>query len=132
MILSHFTFDKNLQSILKNGIVPGSRYDQMTEGCEVAWLTSATEPNWVPPYYTGPAHDCRIELVIPSNDRRLVRWEKWARRHAPDILDILVHCKCGFDHRPQIRSSWCFFGVVPTSMIRAVERPSRRRPHERR
>jgi len=63
-----------------------------------------------------------IGLVIPTRDRKLVHWGKWARRHRPDIVELLINCDCGINHRPCLNDHYCYFGVVPPSAFRDVYR----------
>jgi hypothetical protein len=62
----------------------------------------------------------RITVVIPSTDRRLVRWEKWMRRHCdPNLLRVADETakKGGFDWR----AWYVYFGAVPLSRFRLVD-----------
>jgi hypothetical protein len=115
MRLYHFTSFYNLknvgpENILAVGLKP-HRIDWggVCDDREGVWLTSD------PDYATGDAMsahaEVRITVVIPSTDRRLVRWEKWMRRHCdPDLLRVADETakKGGFDWR-----EWYVYFVTP-------------------
>ena len=57
-----------------------------------------------------------LTRVIPSTDRRLVRWVGWAREYDPDAYRIAVSLgHTGWE------AFYCYFGTVPVSYLRAVE-----------
>jgi hypothetical protein len=120
MILYHFTDFAYLETcgtILKEGLKPSvgkQGIDLPPHG--VVWLTASPTADWA-----DESPECRIRLAIPSHDRRLVKWDKWLRKHAPDVIEQLAQCDCGFDHDRSIRNNWCYFGNVPLGMFRAVE-----------
>jgi hypothetical protein len=118
MILYHFTdfwFLKNGGTILQEGLKAGPS-DESFPPTNVVWLTTSPVAVWAirPP-------ECRISVVIPSHDRRLVFWKRWAQKHRPDLLEKLAHCDCGIDHGPAIETNYCYFGSLPLTMFRAVE-----------
>jgi hypothetical protein len=135
MILYHFTDFSCLENggtILKEGLKPAT---DAIHGClpphGVVWLTTQEDYQWA----NGMASErdqCRIKLAIPSHDRRLVYWPKWMRKHAPDIIEMLRICNCGFDHAEQIATTYCYFGTVPLAYFREVEYadPVRRAAYE--
>jgi hypothetical protein len=66
------------------------------------------------------AEEARITVVIPSTDRRLVRWENWMRKHChPAIVRVADETakKIGIDWR----AWYVYFGAVPLSRFRVVD-----------
>jgi hypothetical protein len=119
MILHHFTHIERLDSILDGGLTPSIGAHTLPPR-NVVWLTSAETPNYLAAGARPPA--VRIKLVVPSRDRRLVKWDKWASRNEPHILDHLLNrCDCGFDHAPSVASTWIYFGGLPLTTFRTVE-----------
>src|SRR5262249_23140855 len=59
----------------------------------------------------------RITCIIPSTDRRLVSWKKYARKHlSADDNQKLIRAD-GSKHK----TWYLFFGTVPPEQFRAVE-----------
>jgi hypothetical protein len=124
MILYHFTdfcFLEAEGTILKEGLKPSeSGKNGMLPPYGVVWFTTEEDYRW----HKGLASEtdqCRIKLVIPSTDKRLVYWPKWARKHAPDIIEKLLKCDCGLNHRRQVETTYCYFGTVPLFYFREIE-----------
>src|SRR3954447_26052018 len=89
MKLYHFTeikFLKEEGTILKEGLKSSTQYpaadDPPPHG--VVWFTSESDPVWW--WDDGRMNDCRITAIIPSTDKRLIRYEKWLRKHRPDFI----------------------------------------------
>jgi hypothetical protein len=142
MILYHFTdlcCLKNGGTILTEGLKPKSAAEQMANCVPpfgVVWLTTWTalaieETNLVPTDARGVAEpiwaermpEVRIQLAIPSSDRKLVNWEAWLRKHRPDILGaVLCFPDPEFDIRPRLKNYFVYFGTVPLKYFRAIER----------
>jgi hypothetical protein len=133
MFLYHFTTFGHLEvhgTILAEGLKPSPRSsldDNPPHG--VVWLTADSDSvcRW---YDNGPA-ECRIKIVIPSRDRRLLSYEKWIRKNwrtlpnteyvptvkvIEDRLDATSRTH-GYDWRDW----YVYFGDVTRSMIEAVE-----------
>jgi hypothetical protein len=61
----------------------------------------------------------RVTVVIPSTDRRLVRWLTWGRKYCePGLYDALAQ---GNRHK----TWWLYFGTVAPDQFRAIEVRSR-------
>jgi hypothetical protein len=123
MILYHFTpfyYLQNDGTILKEGLRPsdGAKHG-MLPPVGVVWLTTEEDYQWHE-RKSSELDQCRIRLAIPSHDRRLVHWPKWLRKHAPDIIDMLARCDCGYDHREAMNTTYCYFGTVPLFYFREV------------
>ena len=57
----------------------------------------------------------RITVVIPSSDRRLVRWLTWGHKHCePGFYDALAK---GNHHK----TWWLYFGIVAPDQFRAID-----------
>src|SRR5205823_2795201 len=64
--------------------------------------------------------ECRVKVVIRSSDKRLMRYEAWARKHlSREVIEVIVDTtrKTGV----RWRSWYVYFGAVPLSSIRAIE-----------
>jgi len=117
MILYHFTHQRLLPEITAKGLLP---YRGDVEPHDVVWLT--TNPDtihacdesgniWVQPY------DCRLTLVIPLHERRLVNWGRWLRKHRPEKIPyILANSYIRADAHLRV---YCYSGVL--NRFRAVE-----------
>jgi hypothetical protein len=112
-------------SILVDGLQPG-RGDGDFDGYlaralpPCVWLTD--DPH-MPRIFCSDG-DFRVQVVIPSTDRRLASWPRYVRKYAPD------------DRRKNFRNTvrevpgagaavprfWIYFGVIPVERIKAVER----------
>jgi hypothetical protein len=113
MILYHYTGYYELQNggtILKEGLRPGGA---VMPPHNVVWLTTRADQAGM----WDCDKECRITVVIPSTDRRLVRWQTWARKHAPELIRALVDKGV----TTPWRDDWCYFGDVPLERIRAIE-----------
>jgi hypothetical protein len=116
VILFHFTCCLDTGTILTEGLKPGNNGMSLPP-IDVVWLTTGGLECWA---IKAPL--AMIELVIPSRDRKLVHWGKWVRRHRPEIVECLMNCDCGVDHRPSLKEHYCYFGVIPPSAFRMVYR----------
>jgi hypothetical protein len=118
MLLYHFTHSESLEdeggTILDEGLKPSIPLNALPNSLPspsgVVWLTASEDYLWFP--YGWPK-DCRLTLDIPSAHERLVRWEDWAREHAPDALKRYKSDAPG--------SFYCFFGLLSWRYIIAVE-----------
>jgi len=84
----------------------------------VVWLSTEGDPAvmWV----EGQKSECRIKVVIPSTDKRLVRWEVWVRKHQ-SAEDAEWMCAAAERAGLSWRSYYVYFGTVPRSKFRAIE-----------
>jgi hypothetical protein len=143
MILYHFTCVEHLESIMQEGLTRGdvpTRFKGPLSENNAVWLTTEPQPEGhglggdaqmlteedrkrhfeifgVLPS-EGAWHPnkkvVRITVVIPSTDRRLVRWLKWGRKHCePGLYDALSE---GNLHK----TWWLYFGTVAPDQFRAV------------
>jgi hypothetical protein len=122
MFLYHYTWSRHLHGILKGGLKVGAASNNAVT-CPpmgVIWLTTESELDTVTGWALRP-FECRIKLVVPSTDKRLVKWSRWLRKHQPSLIDALRRCDCGRDHIPSLKEHWVYFGDVPLSMFRAIE-----------
>jgi hypothetical protein len=112
MILYHFTDLWCIDDIVAEGLKPAFDDDAHIQLKNVVWLTPRDDQQGM---WRNPK-EIRITLVIPSTDRRLVRWADWARKHDPDLHRIAVNLgHTGWE------TFYCYFGIVPVSYSRAVE-----------
>ena len=131
MLLYHFTFLRHRESIVAEGLRPSD---------DVVWLTTDSETffacdqhgNPLPPEYR---HNCRIKLVIPSHDRRLISWSRLLRkRKGPEEVEFyLRNPYLGPERARRTVQDWhCYLGTVPPDYFReiieitALERADRR------
>jgi hypothetical protein len=137
MILYHFTdlcCLENGGTILTEGLKPKLAAEQMANCVPpfgVVWLTTSTaltrEETNLPP--TGAMPEVRIQLAIPSSDRKLVNWEAWLREHRPDILcAVLGFPDPEYDIRPRLKNDFVYFGTVPLKYFRTIERTALAEP----
>jgi hypothetical protein len=123
MILYHFTYPAKLEhrgTILKDGILPSVNPDTVVNPLGVVWLTTLEDYPWEKGL-SSERGMCRIEVVIPSHDRRLKHWPKWARKHDRATLEILARCDCGFDHMREVNTSYVYFGVIPPDWFTSID-----------
>ena len=143
MILYHFTWVEYLDSIKRDGLnrgdVPTKLRGPLFE-TNAVWFTTEPQPEGhglgefkilteedrklhfevfgvLPPegavFFDKKA--VRITVVIPSNDRRLVRWLTWGHEHCePGLYDALSK---GNSHK----TWWLYFGTVAPDQFRAVD-----------
>jgi hypothetical protein len=83
MRLYHFTYLRYLErcgTIFKDGL---KRECGVFNGAphDVIWLTSEAQPAMM--WTKGGDRDCRITVVFPSFDERLVKWDKCPIAGAP-------------------------------------------------
>jgi hypothetical protein len=123
--LHHFT-RKEYLSLLPAGaedirtlpaLSRGARHAGML-GQEVVWLTSDPEPRGV----GIEGEVCfRIELIVPSTDRRLVRYAPWARKKLGDRYTGALEdaaAKAGLatnEIAARIEAWWFYRGQIPSS-----------------
>ena len=129
MLLYHFTQVHNLknvgpENILAVGLKPSVGQREFAilglEPC-VVWLTS--DP--LPPkpitdmWYGG---EIRITVVIPSSDRKLVRLEKYLRRHGGRLDPSRYEGVSPSQLADSFKSTYIYFGEIPRRQFRMVER----------
>jgi hypothetical protein len=118
VILYHFTTIEFLGPDPKPGEVELNRELSIGEVIlrggslsNAVWLTSDPDPGG------GGPHRClRIKVVVPSTDRKLVNWHKWARREygADGFARSLAAVPIGADEmRRRTRSWWMYWGTIP-------------------
>ena len=124
MILYHFTdfyFLKNGGTILQTGLRAGAHdeVDLAMAPADAVWLSTDAEETW------KRKSECRITVVIPSTDRRLVRWQKWMRkRHPPHIAEQLI-AACGSGTGDAWKNFWLYLSPVPLSTFGRSNTPIR-------
>lgn len=129
MLLYHFTQPYNLknvgpENILAVGLKPsvGDREFAIL-GLEpsVVWLTSdPLPPKPITDLWRGG--EIRITVVIPSSDRKLVRFEKYVRRHGGRLDPSRYPGVSPSQLADSFKSTYIYFGEIPLSRIRVVER----------
>jgi hypothetical protein len=125
----HFTHRRYLDAIEKEGLRPGqSTFDPR----DVVWLTTNPETIFAADQYGNlleNAHDCRISLIIPLYDPRLINWGRWLRKHMPgDVEHYSQNPYLGRERSCLTLQQWfCYFGTVPTSCFREIMDPRERR-----
>ena len=118
-LLYHFTFLRYLESIAAEGLKPKG---------DIVWLTADPRTFYATDRHGRPlppshAHDCRITVVIPSDDRRLVRWERVLRKRggAERIEFFLRNPHLGRERALNTVLDWyCCFGAVPPEYFREI------------
>lgn len=123
MRLYHFTnffWLKNGGTILTEGLKPQAN-DLSPDlagrwPVGVVWFTTESDPvMW---WEGGGISQCRITVVIPTTDKRLMRWETWMRNHlSADELAKVVSVVS----EAAWRTWYIYFGVVPLTRFRTVE-----------
>ena len=124
MFLYHFTDFFRLQeggTILAEGLKPQPQDDpEDWQPAGVVWFTTEAEPvTW---WFEQPS-ECRITAVIPTHDRRLMKYEKWLRKwlrkHLRHRLDevVAIHDAQG----AHWRAWYIYFGDVPLDMLQKVD-----------
>lgn len=121
MILYHFTdfwFLKNGGTILEEGLKPTEPLHGTILPSGVVWFTTEADPViW---WGDGERSECRITVVIPSTDKRLVRWEVWLRKHVS--ADEMKEMTAFFNTTGIAwKAFYVYRGAVPLSRFRAVE-----------
>ena len=134
MILYHFTDIYNLHhpedggTILKEGLKPNGKKDGVPP-LDAVWFTSESDPQYMFRCADGAldrwkTDRARIRVVIPSTDKRLVKWETWLRKQRvvemPDgrllrSSDMISRLIVGW------KSYYVYFGAVAPTAYRAVE-----------
>jgi len=114
VILYHFTNEKNLDSIMAEGIKP-SGYDT-TPPYRVVWLTRSETPTWT--LDPRKRWACRLRIVVRHGDRKLVKWESWMRKHYRDVYDELMQTDRIF--RKACPTTWCYFDTIPPTAVREI------------
>jgi hypothetical protein len=135
MILYHFTPAERVEQILTEGLLPASDSNNMVGGAEVVWLTERTDlvisaservvihersgrhmTSWL--YNPGERPMVRLAIRIPSQNRRLVRYRPWLRKHRrPGMPDPNARY---MNYTPD--THWIYFGQIPPSWIVEVDK----------
>ena len=133
MLLYHFTLIRYLKyegTIATEGLKPQAGQCGL-QSHDVVWLTTNSETIFAIAWdragnLVKQKHDCRITLVIPSHDRKLVNWGKWLRRHDPDLFEhYLRNPYLGRERSHQTLQEWfVYFGAIPSSCFREMARLS--------
>jgi hypothetical protein len=142
MILYHFTAVERIDAIMKEGLTRGDVPTSTRGGRNGVWLTSDPEPvghgvdeaaemteedrnfvlEWrgiLPPKGTKWQNKraVRITVVVPTTDRKLVKWTTWGRRHCEQgMYECLL--KAGGS---KYDTWYVYFGIVEPSKFRAVD-----------
>lgn len=140
MILYHFTSEQHLDSILREGLTRGDVPTSVTDGINGVWFTTSPEPKGQGIMAGGAVSSevktlvakttgrtlpegskyadktaARIEVVIPSHDRRLVSWARWGRKHCELSM---------FESLNRTGSGWkmwfIYFGTISTDHFASV------------
>jgi hypothetical protein len=112
MRLYHFAQLHYVRDIKKEGIKPTvDKQGLPLPPHGVVWLTSKPE------HTLDHEPECCITVFIPPADKRLVKWETWLRQHGEH--EILAASEDN-RHGRLWRSFFCYFGVVPPSMLRKI------------
>jgi hypothetical protein len=143
MILYHFTCVEYLESIRRDGLNRGdvpTRFKGPLYETNAVWFTTEPQPEGhglseaqtlteedrrghfeifgvLPSEGSGYPNKKaeRITVIIPSSDRRLVRWLTWGRKHCePRLYDALSK---GNHHK----TWWLYFGTVAPDQFRAID-----------
>jgi hypothetical protein len=145
MILYHFTCFDYTESILSEGLTKGDVPTKPTgplSETNAVWLTTDAEPQGHGLFKGGllteeerrafftmtgtmpPAGarfpnklSVRIKVVIPSSDRRLVKWTTWGRKHCqPRTFEGLIS-----KNGTRYKTWWLYFGVIKPDLFQAVD-----------
>jgi hypothetical protein len=117
MVLYHFTFLRHRESIVAEGLRPSD---------DVVWLTTDSETIYASDQYGNlleHAHDCRIKLVIPSHDRRLINWGRLVRKRGgrEEVEFYLRNPYLGPERARRTVQDWhCYLGTVPPDYFREI------------
>jgi len=143
MILYHFTCVEYLESIRREGLNRGdvpTRFKGPLFETTAVWFTTDPKPeghglyeakiltdedrrSYLEVFGDLPAEGSRyfnkkavrITVIIPSNDRRLVRWLTWGHKHCePGLYDALSK---GNRHK----TWWLYFGTVAPDQFCAID-----------
>lgn len=145
MILYHYTATSRLDAILSEGLNLGEAPISATEWRVAVNLTTDPRPdghgldaagkiinekesawyranyNWDVPAGTvfENKKSVRIKVKVPSSDRLLKPWLRWARKHAePAFLAGLMRTSGGTQ---KALTWWLYFGTIPPSAFVSVE-----------
>ncbi len=117
MILYHFTSLFNLKNVGPENILAvglkaqPARQPVVGPIPDCVWLTSNPD---MPKDYSSFA-EVRIELVIPSSDKRLVPYPKYFRKHTGHAIDIVK-----IPQTEEAKRFYLYFGDIPLSALRVV------------
>lgn len=143
MILHHFTALEYLEEIMTSGLTRGDVPISPDLGKNAVWFTTDSNPSGhgltdgrpltdfeksvllkqsgrkVSPDARFPdKRKVKIDVVIPSSDKKLKKWLPWARKHLQrDWLEILTRVGGG---KPKARTWYIYNGVVRPELFRSV------------
>jgi hypothetical protein len=63
----------------------------------------------------------RLSVVIPSTDRRLVRWSKFCRKHGVEVVEVVAEVFADERFRRAAAHFWLYFGTITPERIRAID-----------
>jgi hypothetical protein len=108
-------------SILDVGLLPATTndYDHLLRSPlpPCVWLTS--DPEMPDDFCTR--HGARISVAIPSADRPLVHWPKYARKHDAGIVEAQAAADVPAVAHRAAAQFYVYFGQVALDRFRAVE-----------
>jgi hypothetical protein len=134
MILYHFTLAELTEQILRDGLLPAVDSNNMVGGAGVVWLTERTDliisaseraviyersGKLISKWLSDPSERPMVRLAvrIPGQNRRLVRYRPWLRKHwrhgMPDPDARFMK------YTPD--THWIYFGEIPPSAIIEVD-----------
>jgi hypothetical protein len=127
MILYHTTAVEHLSAIIREGLLPSEFAIELPHGWP-AITGKAVCLSENPLFYftkTEWTARCRIEVVIPSTDRRLMKYGKRLRKNCPpECIEPLTAClnEVAAEYASQQwHRDWIYFGVIAPDRIRAVK-----------
>lgn len=144
MVLFHFTSIDRLDDILREGINRGTVSTSTSERSHGIWLTTDSDPSehglgagavlsqgakaaverrlgrrFADDVAIPDKRAVRITVIIPSRDKRLVRWLPWAQKRCdPAYLTALIETGGG---RSKAKTWYFYREPVPADMISAIE-----------
>jgi hypothetical protein len=123
MIFYHFTTPVNLPSILCEGLKLSTNYNSLPP-YDCIWLT--TDP--ARRFRTDGSQPAaaRIELLIPTSDRRLKKWTQWLRKYdvvqfdggMVDVSSLLASLDS--QGLPEYKVDWVYFAPLPPARFRNI------------
>jgi hypothetical protein len=135
MKLYHFTRKSYLPSIAEHGLWKGDMIIDANTGINAVNLTTSKSPEGHG-LEIGPDIDevfidghllylskkrIRFEVTIPSTDRNLIKYSKWAKKYMTDD-EIREH----FDKIYATKTWWIYFGIIPPEALRCYEMKEQR------
>jgi hypothetical protein len=122
MILYHFTdfyYLKNGGTILKEGLKPHCD-EELPFPLDVVWFTTEANPVWW--WENGKKSECRVTVVIPATDKRLVRFGKLMKKNFPQkVIKNWRKSALAGVWSSAMKSWYVYFGDVPLTKLQAIE-----------